>query len=654
MTLDDATGMEKIKLIRELDSIRKNMGDETGANKLKSVKRIKEIRSILLGNPVIDVSSGLDVKSPTAFVQSLKSWVENNLKDFPNGLLLAEKVKIISTWQLIKKTDKSDEITFDLESEYIDLVKLIPESDRESDYLSTFNHFSRIGLAIDEDRRYYVKNIMDEAEGLLKVDPVADPETMAKLKEIEQKIDELSARLEDILQIKENLKAKMRASGEMPTDLGYEIYNHPDYKALDEEYAKIYYERQAIFDSGSPLRKKKWEDRNQRVNDIRAKGAEVGRQILDTLNSKSTVSDETAKQFADNVSIDKSILTRLKKEGYDPKQLRQDIAEFYKVTGGKLRHVEMRATGVKRAHANNISHFENNYITPGSNFNKTTLWHELAHHLEADPAARMAAQGFLIKRRKSEEVQQLRVLAHRGYGSDEYAYEDEFINPYIGKYYRHGDTEVFAMGVQYLASAEDAAAFAAKDPEMFAMVTGYLTSELTPAMKTLQVVQNRAKDNSQDQRNVFEQRYQAAIKALIEDMEIENDGWFDALDDDEKFAVLNRGGGDPEAKFIGSIGWYRIFQGKFKKYGSRRIAKGYSVTYENRWGLRDLSRETKPIVLNGFVPFHESLELLKAAIKIAKNEKNNQLYNSVYLFQSKYDTRISVIEAAQKITGMAL
>ncbi|PSJ15753.1 hypothetical protein, partial [Nitrosomonas supralitoralis] len=211
---------------------------------------------------------------------------------------------------------------------------------------------------------------------------------------------------------------------------------------------------------------------------------------------------EQAESWANSQVIGKSAIARLKKAKYPEADVRRDMAEFYRISGGKLRLIKIESERSGRAHAKGIGHFEDASINPGNNFNKTTLWHEMAHHLEADSAAKSAANGYLLKRRQSEKVFSLRSLTgNRGYGSNEGAYKDDFIDPYVGKVYRDQTTEVWAMGIQYLANPYDAAMLASKDPEMAALMAGYLQAELTPAMKLLQSLQDQAKDIVQGRRD---------------------------------------------------------------------------------------------------------------------------------------------------------
>ena len=107
--------------------------------------------------------------------------------------------------------------------------------------------------------------------------------------------------------------------------------------------------------------------------------------------------------------------------------------------------------------------------------------HELGHWMEdcSDDIARKI-RAFLVRRAGTEELQSLQNLSPgRSFRASEVAVRDNFIDPYIGKYYgasggRQGDwsqvvaSEVLSMGLQYM--YEDPLTFARKDPEMFDLI----------------------------------------------------------------------------------------------------------------------------------------------------------------------------------------
>lgn len=94
--------------------------------------------------------------------------------------------------------------------------------------------------------------------------------------------------------------------------------------------------------------------------------------------------------------------------------------------------------------------------------------HELGHHLEFEaPGVRIAAQKFFQKRTQGEKTVPMNKY-HRGYRPDEVCKPDKFIDPYVGKLYSDGSTEIISVGLA--AYYTDPAQFAKDDPEHFALI----------------------------------------------------------------------------------------------------------------------------------------------------------------------------------------
>lgn len=80
----------------------------------------------------------------------------------------------------------------------------------------------------------------------------------------------------------------------------------------------------------------------------------------------------------------------------------------------------------------------------------TTVVHEYGHWIElSKPGVKAAARQFRSDRTKGSKLISLRRLAKgQSYGQHESAYKDKFIDPYVGKYYASGSTEVISMGLE--------------------------------------------------------------------------------------------------------------------------------------------------------------------------------------------------------------
>lgn len=630
--LDDAGvgGVEKLKLVRELGVIRKNLPEVAGVNKLTLVKRVREIRQLLsVSNIEPAASLTIDPSNPVESIKSLTDYLRNGISAVPEALRAAEAETIRKIYYLLPNGSGDD--TSSARNEFLTVLTDFMRTPGDS-MAAAFDHYKSAGNVFDVDVEV-VKSTEESIRELAAKPPEDTPEIAAQRKAA----DEEYGRLQDTLS---KLLAINAANG----------YDKEEIDKAADEYEALLAQKKAVWGQISELSNQKHIEKNKRIRELQDRIDPVGLKIIDTLRNSSKISFEQADSWASNQVIEKSAITRLKKMGYPESDIRRDMAEFYLITGGKLRQIRLETDGSKRAHASGIGHFEDNVIRPGSNFNKTVLWHEMAHHLEADSAAKAASNGYLLKRRKNERVYSLRSLTgSRGYRSDEGAYDDHFISPYIGKIYPDKTTEVWAMGIQYLAKPYDAAMMLAKDPEMVALVAGYLQADLTPAMKALQAIQDGAKDKAQEKRDQVKSEYEQALDKLATGVEIIDDGWFGALDPVDQENLLSRWGGlgDPEAKFIGSWGGYRVFTGKFRDKLSKRTKKGYAVAYTAMTGSFADPDNSKRRFIPNSAPVYGDERFLKAFMRLA-SMRADSVYTVLY---HVIGDESRVVEEANKLSG---
>lgn len=213
----------------------------------------------------------------------------------------------------------------------------------------------------------------------------------------------------------------------------------------------------------------------------RAVDASSLRQLVDEVIAGSPLSDSDARDMVAKTKI--RVTSARLASGYSLPNLRSDLADFYKMTNGKIEPPELSFTN-KRASA---FHKENR-INTGSNLNKVTLWHELGHLLENRHPALLDQSRRLLLRRKNAikngpAVLPLRkLIPNLKYGPQEKALNDGFFDYYVGKLYgcqndnnpmQATSTEVLSMGLQCLAS--DAGLLVLKkDPEHFALTLAAL------------------------------------------------------------------------------------------------------------------------------------------------------------------------------------
>ncbi|WP_293006021.1 hypothetical protein [Nitrosomonas sp.] len=631
LALDDVSGSEKLKLVRELGTIRKNLPDVAGVNKLTLVKRVREIRQLLsiAIKPVTSLT--IDPTNPAESIKKLTDYLRNGISAVPESLRGAEADTLTKIIKMLSRG--SDEKAYqEANSDWMDAYADLRIPAGGAAEMAAFEHYKSAGNVFDVDADR-IKSIEDEIKELSYKPPQDTPEILAEQKAAQEEYEKLRLALTDLLAVNE-------ANG----------YDKEAIEKASNMFEVAALKKQEVWEKLITLDRQKHELRKNQVKELKESLEPIGKKIIETILGTSKVTMEEAESWANSQVIGKSAIARLKKAKYPEAEVRRDMAEFYRISGGKLRLIKIESERSGRAHAKGIGHFEDASINPGNGFNKTVLWHEMAHHLEADSAAKSAANGYLLKRRQGDKVYSLKSLTgNRAYGSNEGAYKDDFIDPYVGKVYRDQTTEVWAMGIQYLANPYDAAMLAFKDPEMAALMAGYLQADLTPAMKLFQSLQDQAKDIVQGRRDTEQSEYEKALEKLSEGVEIVGDNWFNDLDVVDRENLLGKLGGlnDPKAKYIGSWGGYRVFAGKFKNPLSKRIANGFGVAFTNQSGSfvypGDPSRRNIPTS----IAVHGDMLNLKAFLRMASMSKDNILG----VFYHRATRKDRVIEMAKELQG---
>lgn len=298
--------------------------------------------------------------------------------------------------------------------------------------------------------------------------------------------------------------------------------------------------------------------------------ADHGRRVIAAALEASPVTEEQATAWAAAQELTSTAAARLRKSGYDPKQLRQDMADFYRLTGGRLAAVKIQSTGAKRASASEIHGHRTSIVNIDGRFTRATLFHELAHHLEADPLALAAGKGFLEKRREGNEVHRLRDLTgNDGYRTNEYAYKDSWFNPYIGKHYDDA-TEVFSMGVESFSDPEVLAQRLAQDPEHFALVLGYMRTPPHPLFGAVKSVFAQAAQAESDGEAAVTAEREAVLQHLAAAVQ------FVPLSPPPELSELDpwTARADQGAAYVGTWEGIHCFRGVFRDWQTKRRKRG--------------------------------------------------------------------------------
>lgn len=154
------------------------------------------------------------------------------------------------------------------------------------------------------------------------------------------------------------------------------------------------------------------------------------------------------------------------------KAVKAEYSDFLAMTNGKVAlTVEFFEAEQTRAFTE-----EKGWVDIGRDQNPYHAWHELGHHMEfSSPELKAAANAFIDKRAPSGKREPLResgLPGAHGYGEDEIARVGDFWDPYLGKVYPNGDTEVYALGLECFQNADSMVALYLKDEEHFSLTLG--------------------------------------------------------------------------------------------------------------------------------------------------------------------------------------
>lgn len=572
--LDDVSPLERVQISGALaGKVKALSGPATALERIRLASDIAALlkRLGVAGKAAQAVTSTddlvFDLERREETVASLTAYLDGPMQQMPEALRVCEAATVAELAAQVGATS----LIYRAKSMAADPLKT---------FAGAFGEVVKCGVSVDIDP-IALNTGIEQALAIRKQVYGTDETwvaTQAKMRSLNADIEQKTKSLDAQISITRTANRSALANGDRDAaaaaaDLEYAL--HVQRREAVDAYTAAF---AAARKEADAIAKSFKQDQQARANDaVRAQGEA----ILDAIRAASPVSAAEATAWALAQEVEDSAFKRLAKNGYPKAKVLQDLADFYRLSGGKASAISLVNTGSKRAYATNINtSTDKKIIAIDTNFTRTVLFHELAHHLENDAIAKAAANGFLVKRRESDKPYSLRSLTgNKGYGPREAAYKDSFLDAYIGKVYNDKTTEVFAMGVQYLASPLDTAILYAKDPELFALISGYLSSPLTPAMRARLNLHSGKIEEKAD----LAQQGVAAVKDLADIVALEPSTWFEtfrASNDWEAMYSVNRAGGDyKKMKSVGISGVLVIIEGPVKvgSFGRGRASKGYIV-----------------------------------------------------------------------------
>lgn len=538
-------------------------------------------------------------------------YLKSGLPDIPDALKYAEVRNVLNALRVKRGTDLPNDVF----KEYLE----------HNQPVKVLEHYVSLANNLFKDEKETSKLHLDNFNSLV----FEKPQDLID-KEEQYKAFEESIREEKTKAFREyqNIRKELYESGVNWS----ETDNAPE--AIEKR--KIYDD---FLDKSSKVYREYTDLHNQKVAEFNAKKdalkqpiINIGEKIKEHLLAKSSISKEQADSWAKSQVIDSGAIKRLSNNGYKKEDLLNDMAEFYRLTGGKLREISIKNNGAKRANARGIGEIIGSEIYIDSDFDKRILFHELAHHLESDQCAKIAANGFLEKRRTSEKVYRLRSLTgNNGYSRDEVAYDDDFINPYVGKVYNDGVTEVFSMGIECFSDPFKLAELVAKDPEMFNLMIGYIQSPLTPAMEAVNNLYSSKADEIKTEKDSIENEFNSYIKKLAETVTLTKETLSEKESEYINFIKVN---------YIGSFNGWHICSGLVSDVNSRRKKSGFFVFSRDESGYIDYSRMPDK-------------DIVKLKALLAYCDKNSQIDNLLRIFYRFFmlNKKQEFINTAKQILG---
>jgi Phage Mu protein F like protein len=156
------------------------------------------------------------------------------------------------------------------------------------------------------------------------------------------------------------------------------------------------------------------------------------------------------------------------------KQALRNAADFYQLIGNDL-GIESIKPEASRSYAKD-SDRSIGLVEDTVGKTRRVQFHEMGHFTEFDdPETKSMASDF-IRSRATGVPRSLAEMTGIGYGEGEVAYPDKFVDPYVGKVYSDGCTEVHSMGLEMFSNGYSVTKLYDRDPEHFHKMIRYIRS----------------------------------------------------------------------------------------------------------------------------------------------------------------------------------
>lgn len=222
-----------------------------------------------------------------------------------------------------------------------------------------------------------------------------------------------------------------------------------------------------------------------RINDLITENEPILKKVYDQLLQKSRISDDQIKQEIGRLSISQKALNA-------HPELKSDLESYIKMTGKIPNNLSTIDFIKDRAYADMSNQLLNiGEPRSSSTESRMVIFHELSHFEEFNNSNIGKAAAEWRKQKASDfakngqpEIKELKTLIP-GYVSDEYdsdekAFQDKYIDPYVGRIYPpylgRPVSEVVSVGIQHFVSPRKMAELYLMDPSHFELSLGIVKS----------------------------------------------------------------------------------------------------------------------------------------------------------------------------------